>query len=138
MGKSSAAISLVLLGSASAAFIGYKAVTGPHHAGGVQSTEFNDGGSDFGPDDGQDGNAYDPAATQPSGPGTGHSNTYHTYTHYTHSGTSGYVGTSGFVGSSGRISSGSPGGSSGSAAHSAGTSRGGFGSTGHAVGHASS
>ena len=128
MSKSSTAISLVLLTAASAGFIGYTAVTGPRTLAAAFPADFDDNpGADF----------NDPSAspttnpsTQPSSEHSGSSHGYYGY-HTNHFYSSGYSGSNSFSSSHGGESISSGG-------HVSGTSRGGFGSTGHAMGHAGS
>ena len=133
MSKSSAAISLVLLTTAaSAGFIGYKAITtasaGPDPAFFADSD--NDGGSDFG-----DEPAGTPTTNPSTPPSGGHPNSYQPYYYDYH--TNHYYYSRGYSGSNSfSTSHGDPPPSSG--AHVTGTSRGGFGSTGHAMSHAGS
>jgi hypothetical protein len=135
MSKSSTAISLVLLTTASAGFIGYKAVTSAPDPAFVADVD-NSGGSDF------DDEAPAKPTTQPSSPPltppfVGQPNSspgYYAY-HTTHVYSPGYFGSNSFARSQGAGSS-SGEGSRGSSSHESGTSRGGFGTTGHAMGHA--
>lgn len=115
MQPSTKAISLVLIGTATA-LLGYEAVAPPRYA-----ANDNDGGADF-------DNYY--SSTQPAN-GYGASGYYH-QGHYYHSGSSSFFGSSY---NSPYSTSGSGGGSS---SHIGGTSRGGFGSSGHAAGHGGS
>ena len=128
MSKSSSAISLILLGAVSAGYVGYKAVAGPRGSGQAASSDSDyNAGTDF------DDEALAAGSTNPSSQPSGHSGSSHSsYTHrYNYVTSSGNGNASSFSGSHGDESHGSGG-------HISGTSRGGFGSTGHAAGHAGS
>ncbi len=125
MSKATTAISLVLLTAASAGFIGYKAVTGPPDP---DFPNFDDNsGADF--DDAFSGSPTTNPSTQPYGSRSNSSHGYYTY-HTNHFYSPGY--SNSFSSSHGDTSPGSSG------SHISGTSRGGFGSTGHSMGHGGS
>ena len=128
MSKSSAAISLVLLTTTAAGgFIAYQAVKGPPGPDPAFFADMDTGGSDFG-----DQPAGTPTTHPSTAPSGGHPNAFNSYYDYH---TNRYYS---FGSGQGSFSSSHADPARSSGSHLTGTSRGGFGSTGHAMSHAGS